>query len=268
MNLRLAGLIALMMLSGNACAWFIFFPIPSFAKPVELQSLIEALEKSEETRAVAFVSEDKSFGAKRWLWGKYVGLVSQEEANRRALEICRLGLATAKEKMEGGQKLYDFGNKDCELYLFTPNDGPKRAESKRKADEAEAKRLAEIDEAKKVAVEEERKRILADEVQKRVVIEDEVHKREEPERATSPVRVSGKGELKNNAAQRPTLASVQSVGVDFNAEAIKSARILGCQSTDLKVTGAEAGSILYSVKCSDARTLDLACDKAGLCLRR
>ena len=277
MKLRVASLIALLLISGRANAWFFIFPIPNVAKPAALQSLINALEKSEETRAVAYVSEDKTFASKVWTWGKYSGLVSQEEADQRALDMCRSNLAVAKSKTEGGQKLYDFGTKDCELYtFFTPNDGPKKAEAKRKADEAEAKRLADIEEAKKVAAEEERKRIAAEEEQKRVAAEveqqriaaeEEERRREEAERALA-AKAQTKGGAKAKAAQKSTLASVQAGSVDFNAEATKAARILGCQSPELKVMGTDAGNILYLAKCADTKTLNLKCDKTGLCLAR
>lgn len=279
MSLRLAGLIALILLSGSANAWFLIFPLPNVAKPPELQSLIDALEKSAETRAVAFASEDKTFGGKRWVWGRYAGVVSQEEADQRALEMCRRGLAAAKAKTEGGQKLYDFGTKDCELHPFTPNDGPKNAEAKRKTEEAEAKRVLEIEEAKKAAAEQERKRIAAEEEQKRQAIEEEQkrlalveeeRKREEALRAEA-AKVQVKGGAKSRATQRQSgsvSASAQAGGVDFNAEATKAARILGCQSPELKVTGAEAGSILYLSRCANSKTLSLKCDAAGLCLQQ
>jgi len=275
MKLRLTGLIFMLLLSGRANAWFFIFPIPNVAKPAALQSLINALEKSEETRAVAYVSEDKTFASKVWTWGKYSGLVSQEEADQRALDMCRSNLAVAKSKTEGGQKLYDFGTKDCELYtFFTPNDGPKKAEAKRKADEVEAMRLAEIEQARKVAAEEERKRIAAEEEQKRVAAEleqqriaaeEEERRREEAERVAA---TKTKGGVKTKAVQRQTLVSAQTGSVDFNAEATKAARILGCQSPELKVMGTDAGNILYLAKCADTKILNLRCDKTGLCLVR
>ncbi len=275
MKLRLAGLIILVLLSGRANAWFFIFPIPNVAKPAALQSLINALEKSEETRAVAYVSEDKTFASKVWTWGKYSGLVSQEEADQRALDMCRSNLAVAKAKTEGGQKLYDFGTKDCELYsYFTPNDGPKKAEAKRKADEAEAARLAEIEEAKKVAAEEERKRIAVEEERKRIAAEEErvrIATAEEEQRREEAERVAAaktKGGVKTKAVQKQTLVSPQAGSVDFNAEATKAARILGCQSPELKVTGTDAGNILYLARCADTKTLNLKCDKSGLCLAR
>jgi hypothetical protein len=161
------------MLSTNANAWFFIFPIPNLAKPGPLQATIDALEKSTETRALAFVSEDKSFGSKYWAWGKYAGEVSQEKANRIALEQCENSLRAAKAQSAGGQPLYNFGDKSCELHAFTPNDGPKNAEEKRKAAEEEEKRVAALDEAKRQAAEEERKRIAAEEEMRRKAAEAE-----------------------------------------------------------------------------------------------
>lgn len=200
-------------------------------------------------------------------------LVSQEEADRLALDMCRRGLANSKEKTAGGQKLYNFGKKDCELHTFPPNDGPKKAEAKRKADEAkrtadeaEAMRLAEIEEAVKMAVEEERKRITVEEEErKRITAEEEEQRRQESERV---VATKAKGGVKTKAVQLPTLVSTQTVSVDFNAEATKAARILGCQSPELKVMGTEAGDILYLAKCADTTSRTLRCDKTGLCLTK
>ncbi|MHB8354131.1 MAG: hypothetical protein ACYDCF_06820 [Burkholderiales bacterium] len=210
MKVRLVGLAAMLLLSGSANAWFFFFfPVPNHAKPTELQELIDALEKSDQTRAVAFVSEDKTFGGKRWVWGKYVGLVPQEEANQKALAICRSGLATAKEKTEGGKKLYDFGSKDCELYPFTPNDGPKKADLKREEDKAETKHLAEIEEAKKAAVEAERTRIAAEEEQKRLAVPEDERRREELEQAVAkvPAKDSSKAKPVHTPGVREVVAS-------------------------------------------------------------
>lgn len=106
------------LISWNAQAFFFIIPIPNIAKPPVLQKTIDALEKSEETKALAYVSEDKTFGSKYWVWGHYVGKVTQEDANRQALAKCQGALANAKAQQVGGSTLYDFGNKACELYEF------------------------------------------------------------------------------------------------------------------------------------------------------
>jgi hypothetical protein len=56
--------------------------------------------------------------------------------------------------------------------------------------------------------------------------------------------------------------------VDFNAEANKAARILGCQPGEIKVEGIEGSNILYFVACADSKMLNLSCDPTGLCLQK
>lgn len=109
---------------GTSHAFFFIFPIPNTAKPPALQSVIDALEKSKETRALAYTSEDKTFGSKYWVWGQFSGYVTQEEANKRALAACEASLANAKAQKAGGQPLYDFGDKKCELHEFSANNAP------------------------------------------------------------------------------------------------------------------------------------------------
>lgn len=58
------------------------------------------------------------------------------------------------------------------------------------------------------------------------------------------------------------------VQVDFNMEATKASRILRCTPLNLKVVGTEANNILYDVSCADGASLQLACDRTGLCLGR
>jgi len=116
--LRYCALLAGAALPTAASAFFFIVPIPSVGKPPALDALIGALEKSDETKAVAYVSEDKTFGSKYWVWGHYAGHVTQEEANRTALSRCEASLANAKAQSAGGKGLYDFGSKTCELYDF------------------------------------------------------------------------------------------------------------------------------------------------------
>ncbi len=105
--------------SETSSAFFFFIPIPNLAKPAPLSTIIDALEKSEETKAVAYASEDKTFGSKFWVWGHYSGHVLQPEADSIALSRCRAALANAKSQQAGGKPLYDFGSKVCELHNFT-----------------------------------------------------------------------------------------------------------------------------------------------------
>jgi hypothetical protein len=277
-TLRILAIALAFLLSTNANAWFFIFPIPNLAKPGPLQATIDALEKSEETRALAFVSEDKSFGSKYWAWGKYSSSeVSQETADRYALDQCEGSLRNAKAKSEGGQTLYNFGDKKCELHPFTPNDGPKIAEAKRKAAEERQKQLAEIEEAKRVAAEEERKRIAAEEEQKRIAAEaesrriaaEEEQKRVAAEEEAKRTKTGGAKKSKaSDIGRQPSVKSSASTQVDFDAEANKTARILGCQPAQVKVTGAEGGNIQYKVACADSKMLNLSCDPSGLCLQK
>lgn len=109
----------LILVTQQANAFFFFIPIPNLAKPAELQKLIDAYEKSAETKAVAFASEDKSFGAKQWVWGHKSGVMTQEDANNMAMRACEASMSKVKSQMAGGQPMYDFGQKRCELYKFT-----------------------------------------------------------------------------------------------------------------------------------------------------
>lgn len=116
-KLLLAAVVALVPFhSANS---FIIIPIPNLRKPPVLNNLIDALEKSNQTKAVAYVSDDKVFGAKFYSWGHAVGVMTQAEANEKALAMCSANLLKAKQQTVGGQPLYDYGNKTCELYKFT-----------------------------------------------------------------------------------------------------------------------------------------------------
>lgn len=276
-TLRILAITLASFLSTNVHAWFFIFPIPNLAKPGPLQITIDALEKSTETRALAFVSEDKAFGSKYWAWGKYSGEVSQETADRYALDQCESSLRNAKNKTEGGQSLYNFGDKKCELHPFTPNDGPKIAEAKRKTAEEQQKQLAVIEEAKRVAAEEERKRIAAEDEQKRLAAEAESRRiateeeqlRIAAEEEAMRARTGGAKKSKvSDISRQPSVKSSTSTQVDFDAEANKTARILGCQPAQVKVTGAEGGNIQYKVACADSKMLNLSCDPSGLCLQK
>ena len=115
---KLLALVSLVLLTQSAHAWFFFVPIPNLAKHPELQKIIDAYEKSSETKAVAFVAEDKTFGSKQWIWGHKSGFMTQDEANSIAMRTCSNELARMKAMLAGGQPIYDFGQKRCELYKF------------------------------------------------------------------------------------------------------------------------------------------------------
>lgn len=270
-TLRVLAITLATLLSTNANAWFFFFPIPNLAKPGPLQVTIDALEKSEETRALAFISEDKTFGAKYWVWGSYSGEVTQEEADRTALDKCRNSLLAARAQAAGGQSLYNFGDKNCELHPFTPNDGPKIAEAKKKVVE-EAKKLAAAEDERRMAVAEEARK-LADDAKRLAEVEDakRIAAEDEAKRiaAEEDARHSKGGAPKKVGARLPSrkLAATASQQVDYDLEANKAARILGCQPLEVKVVGADGGNIQYRVACDGSRSLLLSCDPSGLCLQ-
>lgn len=106
-------------ISSSANAWFFIFPLPNLAKPPALEKLIDALEKSSAVKAVAYVSEDKIFGSKQWTWFHHVNGSSIQESERIALQGCEAQLASLKQQTVGGQTLYNFGNKRCELHKFS-----------------------------------------------------------------------------------------------------------------------------------------------------
>lgn len=175
-------------------------------------------------------------------------------------------MRTLKEKTAGGQPIHDFGNKKCELHPFTPNDGPKNAEVKRLAAEEQQRQLAALDEAKRIAAEEERKRITVEEEAKRLAAEDQAKKVAAEEQAK---RIAAEENAKKKpGAQSPPrkIATNTSQQVDFDAEATKAARILGCLPSEVKVIGADGGNIQYRVTCDGSKALLLSCDSSGLCL--
>lgn len=126
-GIRYAAAIAAITICQSAHAWFFIIPIPNFAKPPTLSNLIDVLEKSDETKAVAYAREDKTFGTKYWVWGHYAGHVSQSEADSIALNRCQAELEKAKAQSVGGKPLYDFGNRSCELHSFTNKTVSKKA---------------------------------------------------------------------------------------------------------------------------------------------
>jgi len=120
MKIKINIILAIIIIgySNSANAILFFVPIPNFSKPPQLEKIIETLEKSDETKAVAIVSEDKTFGTKNWIWGHIAGVMTQAAADRYALDSCEQSLNKARTEKLGGKQLYDFGNKKCELFQF------------------------------------------------------------------------------------------------------------------------------------------------------
>jgi hypothetical protein len=129
--MRIKILIPFMLLIffGQNVYALIIIPIPNFRFPPIISKTRDALEKSSETKALATVSEDKSFGAKMWAYGDASGSMTQADADSQALRKCENMLQNFKSQTKGGQSLFDFGNNKCELYKFSnvTNNSPEPA---------------------------------------------------------------------------------------------------------------------------------------------
>lgn len=105
--------------------FFFLFPLPNLSKPAELSRTIDTLEKSDQTKALAYASETNAFGSKMYVWGKYTSTTqSQDEVNTIALNACTNSLERYKAMTEGGQPKYNFGTNKCELYQFSNKTTP------------------------------------------------------------------------------------------------------------------------------------------------
>lgn len=120
--LRAASIFALIVgatFCTNANAFLFLFLLSNVSKPAPLNTLIEAMEKSEETKALAFVSEDKSLRSRHWVWGHFEGRTTQADADREAMSRCLVSLESARSEKVGGKAVFDFGRNTCELYRFS-----------------------------------------------------------------------------------------------------------------------------------------------------
>jgi hypothetical protein len=106
-------------LVSSANAWFVIFPIPNFAKPSALRTLIDRYSQSKQTKALAYVYERRRFGTRGFVWGAYEGTGTQEEANATALARCNTALEQAN-----GKSVYDFDGRGCELHAFDGKEEP------------------------------------------------------------------------------------------------------------------------------------------------
>jgi hypothetical protein len=107
-----------------ANAWFVIFPIPNFAKPSALRTLIDRYSQSKQTKALAYVYERRRFGTRGFVWGAYEGTGAQGEANATALARCNAALEQANAK-----NVYDFDGRGCELHAFDGKEDPGSAAS-------------------------------------------------------------------------------------------------------------------------------------------
>ncbi len=137
----LGAILLLISVSAKAQLFFFPIPLPITGKPQQLTQLIEALEKSMDTKAVATVSEDKTFGSKYWNWGYVSGEMSQEDADRIALASCTINLDQMKSQLAGGKPIYDFGKKKCELHAFKNKNVKRPSDGKIKISSSDANYL-------------------------------------------------------------------------------------------------------------------------------
>ena len=115
---RSLSILAAALLISHDCDAIIIIPLPNLGFPSALGKIRDALEKSTETKALATVGEDKVFGSRQWAWGQAAGKMTQADADELAMRRCEGSLANQKNQMAGGQPLYSFGAKRCELYKF------------------------------------------------------------------------------------------------------------------------------------------------------
>jgi hypothetical protein len=116
--LKLKVLLSAVFFSLNFFSIANAFTLPWDA-PRQLRAEVEEFEKiSDKTKALAYAAESKFFGQKQFVWGKFKGDVSQDNADSIALSICNKKLEEQKTVIVDSKKLYDFGNGKCELFTF------------------------------------------------------------------------------------------------------------------------------------------------------
>ena len=94
------------LFASQDCNAIIIIPLPNLGFPPAVEKLRDALEKSTDTKALATVGEDKTFGSRQWTWGHSSGKITQADANDRALRMCEANLVVQKNQTAGGQPLY------------------------------------------------------------------------------------------------------------------------------------------------------------------
>jgi hypothetical protein len=118
MSIKKFTLFLLIFIFGQNVHALIIIPIPNLGFPPIISKTRDALEKSSETKALATVGEDKTFGSRMWAYGDASGSMTQADADAQALRKCESMLQGLKSQTKGGQPLYDFGSNKCELYKF------------------------------------------------------------------------------------------------------------------------------------------------------
>jgi len=91
----------------------------------------------------------------------------------------------------------------------------------------------------------------------------EIRRKQDEQEARSRAEITA--DSSREVASQAAIAQPQ---VDFAAEARKSARILGCNARDVKVTGADGRNVLFIAACETGEQLALTCEPSGTCLKR
>jgi hypothetical protein len=170
-------------------------------------------------------------------------------------------LRPSPDKSYFGSAIAAFGYSGAARWVVWAASAPKGAGAGRRCRWSVSQwwRIAAEDEQKRLAAEAESRRIATEEEQLRIAAEEEAMR----------ARTGGAKKSKvSDISRQPSVKSSTSTQVDFDAEANKTARILGCQPAQVKVTGAEGGNIQYKVACADSKMLNLSCDPSGLCLQK
>jgi hypothetical protein len=107
--------------------------------------------------------------------------------------------------------------------------------------------------------------------QERIKREEESRRAEEIARQVKEAtqREDENRKLTEKPHQPIAQAEAAAIGqIDFNSEARKAGRILGCKTTDPKVVAAEGSNIVFAMICDEGGTLVVVCDPTGLCLKK
>jgi hypothetical protein len=290
-----------MLAPQQANAWFIFLPLGAIARALETDpdkvtvsykdrlvgkcaayhlNQATGTSKSEDEKTFHNAMSDKALEvaddktktkdvaeaySTKWNRAAQVDLATNRAYGADLAGGCRsngipLSLAQQKEmKRQEEAKLQEEARKQEEV---------KRQEEAKRLEEVrlqeETKRQDEVKRQEEARLQEEANRQeearLQEEArrQEEMKLQEEARLQEEAKRNTSK-----RGGKKMAGVQPPTARSV-----DFNAEARKSALILGCSASDPKVIGVEGKNIMYFVTCAGGSSMTLTCDPSGLCLKK
>lgn len=236
----------LLLASHDASAWFFFFPGSAISR---------ALEKDPEKIEVS--SKDR-------LVGKCAGLhVNQTNSRGKSAEEMTFHRTMAEKTVE----LAENKDKTKELAEAYSAKWSRAAAVDRNTNRAYGADLAGGCRSIGLPI------TLAEQKQDQARREQEARAQEEAKRNEEGKRLE-EARQRQEAKQEPVggdvkqAASIQSASpIDFNAEARKAARILGCTTSDLRVTGVESKNVVFVASCENGGPLTLSCDPTGLCLK-